>query len=225
VLRDFEKMILNHLSRYPSGLTITDISKGIKASRNTVSKYISILEIKEEVFTRKVGAYTLYYNSERNFLPRENILNFYKVLISCLKTKYPYNEAFFKEIGKKIGNSYTMPIGSSLIKEFDSKKNASIKDFLTMFGDFYSYLDFLQGSINISQIKFNEQGNKAIYRFKDSILLEDTDDFIYHFYTVCGLIELTLTRELKKTVNCNVEKINISTQKDESFIEISLEII
>ena len=45
-------------------------------------------------------------------------------------------------------------------------------------------------------IKIEKSRNKAIYRFKNSELLEDSDDFIYHFYTVCGFIENTLSREL-----------------------------
>lgn len=40
--------ILDYIRKDPSGVTITDAQKGIGASRNTLSKYISILEAKEK---------------------------------------------------------------------------------------------------------------------------------------------------------------------------------
>ena len=53
---DFERQILDTIRNHPGGLTITDIAKIKSYSRNTVSKYVSVLELKDQVSSRKIGA-------------------------------------------------------------------------------------------------------------------------------------------------------------------------
>ena len=55
---DYKSQILDVLSDYVSGLTIRDISTKIKVHRNTVSKYLNIMEVEGSVKKKKVEAST-----------------------------------------------------------------------------------------------------------------------------------------------------------------------
>jgi predicted transcriptional regulator len=58
---DFKSRIIEVLKKYPEGLTIQDISKILKAHRQTVSKYILVLEAVGLVYRRRIGPITLNY--------------------------------------------------------------------------------------------------------------------------------------------------------------------
>ena len=98
---DYETEILECIRENPSGVNITDISNKKEFSRNTVSKYVSILELKKKTFKRKVGAYHLYFSAEKSYFPKEIIISYYKALLSGLKKNYPRAEETFKDIGRK----------------------------------------------------------------------------------------------------------------------------
>jgi hypothetical protein len=66
--------------------------------------------------------------------------------------------------------------------------------------------------------------HKVVYRIKNSEFLADSDDFIYYFYIVCGITEGVYYRGLDVKITCNIENIQISNNKEESFVDISLEI-
>lgn len=53
------------LTGHPDGLSITDIAGTLKINRNTVSKYMDILQIQGAADGRKVGTSKVYYISER----------------------------------------------------------------------------------------------------------------------------------------------------------------
>ena len=56
---EYESEIVDYIRGKTDGVTITDIAKDKKYSRNTVSKYVSLLILKKKIFSRKVGAYKL----------------------------------------------------------------------------------------------------------------------------------------------------------------------
>ena len=98
--RDLESEILEYIREKQGGVTITEIAKKRGFSRNTVSKYISILEIKKKIFGKKFGSYHLYFSTEMNLFSRLFILAYYKAILAGLKDKYPNDGEVFKEIGR-----------------------------------------------------------------------------------------------------------------------------
>ncbi|MCF2138184.1 MAG: PAS domain-containing protein [Candidatus Thorarchaeota archaeon] len=57
--------IIKILGDNPIGLTISDISRIIGVSRNTVSKYVQTLEAREEIAHKEVGSAKLFYLASR----------------------------------------------------------------------------------------------------------------------------------------------------------------
>ncbi len=224
--RDFQQEILVCITKNIFGVTVQDIADQIRASRNTISKYIFQLELEKKVIKKKVGTYFLYFIPERDFVQRKIVNDFYKGVLFSLKRNFPNQESIFKKIGRDIGDYYKIPLDyiRGLTKESYSVKDVPIKAFLEIFGEFYPYFDVFQSICDISIIGIDSQGNKATYRFNHSNLLEDTDEFIYHFYIISGIIETTFSRELHRRVLCDVVKINISEIKANSFLDISIEI-
>ena len=67
--------ILAALRAYPQGLTLLDLSKILGVHRQTIAKYILVLEAHDLIYRRKIGPATLQYLKE-NFVPLDlkNIL-------------------------------------------------------------------------------------------------------------------------------------------------------
>ncbi len=222
---DYETKIMDCIRENPSGITITDIAKEKGYSRNTISKYVSMLEIKQKIFKRKVGAYNLYFSSKKSFFPKEIISSYYKALLSGLKKNFPNNEEVFKDIGRSSLEYIDFSFGPTVKKGLKNLRNISIpKIYFEVFGKFYPSYDILQPSIEISEPIMDESGNRAVYRFTNSEFLDKTKDFIYHFYIVSGIIEALWEREVGRPVECKVEKINVANKKEDAFFELSIEI-
>ncbi len=222
---EYELEILECIRENPSGVTITDISKEKKFSRNTVSKYVTVLEVKEKVFRKKIGAYNIYFSTEKTYFPKEIILSYYKSILSGLKENFPDSEEIFKQIGKKSLEFIDFSFGQTILKGLRGLRgNPILKLYFKVFSEFYPSYDILQPSIEISEPRFNKTGTKAYYRFTNSEFVENSDDFIYHFYIVTGIIEALWERELEKQVACNVENVYVSDKVGESFVELSIEV-
>ena len=206
---EYEEMILDYVKQYPSGITITDISKGINVSRITVNKYVLVLEAKEKLFSKTIGAYKLYFASERQFIPKRAIIAFYQGLLSGIATEISENrETVFKNIGLNMDKFITFPVGSRFPKEIRQSKNGSYGELFQYYAEIYDSMDYVIEEFAEIEVTINEKGNKAIYTFKDVELLEKDNNFIVHFYIVSGMIQKTLSKLLNKKVICNVEKIS-----------------
>ena len=222
---EYEFEILECIRNHPGGMTITDIADLKSYSRNTVSKYVSILELKNLVFTRKIGAYKLYFSAASSFLPNKTVLSYYKSLLTGLKEFFPNKAQAFKEIGKMGANKIDFAFGPKVYRQLKSFKGHPISTIhLEVFKDFYPTYDIFQPNIEISVLSSNVEEKKATYRFKNSIFLENSEDFIYHIYIACGITEGVLERELKRPVECNVEEIYVSKDKEESYFDLSIKI-
>ncbi|MFX0188537.1 MAG: helix-turn-helix domain-containing protein [Candidatus Hodarchaeota archaeon] len=222
---EYEFEILECIRNHPGGLTITDIADLKSYSRNTVSKYVSILELKTLVFSRKIGAYKLYFSSDISFIPSKTVLSYYKALLTSLKEHFPNKEQIFKKIGKLESSKIDFAFGPKVYKQLKSFKDHAITTIhLEVFKDFYPTYDIFQPDIEISILKADPERKKAIYRFKNSVFLEDSDDFIYHIYIACGITEGVLEKELKTMVECNVEEIHVAKNKEESYFDLSIQI-
>lgn len=220
---NYKSKLLDQLSEFPSGLTITELSNQTKIHRNTVSKYLSILEAEGLVKKKNISAARLYFSEKRRFLRKDLVNSFLQALLIALKNKFSDQEQIFKEVGNEITKFFEFPLGKEYFEEFEKVKDISnTKIHLKLFQKFYNSFDFFQDDLDISIIDLHE--DKAIYRLKKSEFLESSDDFIYYFYIVCGITEGVYLQKLNKKVICNVEKINISSNKEESYIDISLEI-
>ena len=220
---DYKSKILNTLSDSASGLTITEISSKARIHRNTVSKYLGILEAEELVKKKDIGAARLYYSKKRKFIRKKLVNQFIQALLYALKSKLPNKEELCKEVGLKILDHFEFSLGDAYRKEIEKlRKNSDTKAYLKLFREFYNSFDFFQDDIDISILELYQ--NKVLYRIKNSEYLDNTDDFIYFFYVVCGITEGIYLRNLDMKVICNVEDIHISSNKEESHIDISLEI-
>jgi len=62
---------------------------------------------------------------------------------------------------------------------------------------------------------------RAIYKFSNSEFLEILRN---HFHMAVSIMETILTREIGGTVECFIEDIHISDNKEDSYVEISVNI-
>jgi len=216
---DWENKILKLLLQKPLGLTITDIAKGIDTSRITVSKYLTSLLAKEEVFAKEIGVYKLYFSSERSFVPMDLLKKFYIGLLNGLTAKNLTKEDF-KEFGYSIANSLGKTPGSGLPDNVIPLEGESFKPFLKYFGTYLHYFDIIYDKNIIVEDNINEDGFSARYTLSNIDLLELSSNFIYHFHILSGVIEKFLSRTLEKEVSCTVKE----TDLDEKTLEISIKI-
>ncbi len=223
---NYEREILDQLMKNPSGLTITDLTTNLAHSRNTISKYVSTLEIKGEIFSKKIGAYALYFSSKRDFFPKKLIIDYYKALLYNLKEYFPKKEQMFKEIGKNLDKIFHLKLDYlPLVKEnLPSLEKVPPKVILKTIGEFYPQFDVFQESLILSDMNIDDSETRATFRFRNSDFIKEGESFNYHFYLVCGLMESILKRELKREVKCDIEKINLFNKKEESYVDISIEI-
>jgi len=219
----YKSIILETLDDFPSGLTITDLSDKTGAHRNTVSTHLRSLENEGLVSKKEIGSAHLYFSKRREYLSKALVNSFLQALLSGLKDKFPNREIIFKEIGYEILKKFQFPISNAYIEEFKkARKSRDQISQLKLFEKFYNSYDFFQDDINISIQKLSQ--NKAIIRLSNSEYLKDTDEFIYFFYIACGITEGIYLDNLNKKVLCNVEKIHVSKEKEDSYIDISLKI-
>jgi DNA-binding IclR family transcriptional regulator len=59
--KETKDRIMSFLNKRPVGLTIRDIAKAIGAHRQTVAKYVLVLEAEGKVHRRVVGSASLHY--------------------------------------------------------------------------------------------------------------------------------------------------------------------
>jgi hypothetical protein len=217
---EYEELILDYVKEYPSGLTITDISKGLGISRITINKYILVLEAKEKVFSKSIGAYTLFFAVKRTFLPWRTIASYYQGLLSGFSEELQDNkEEAFKRIGFNMNRFLTFPVGSGFPKEIRKPENGSYRKLFEFYAESYNTMDYMIDTDTEIEVEINDEENQAKLIFKDIDLLDENRDFAYHFYIICGMIEKNLEILIKKKVKCKVERVY------QNNVEISIKII
>jgi DNA-binding transcriptional regulator YhcF (GntR family) len=220
---DYKAKILTKLEDSASGLTIIELANKTGIHRNTVSKYLLSLESDGLVKKKEIGAARLYVSTKRKYLRRKLVNSFIQALLYGLKTNFPNNQEVFKNVGRNLLEHFEFSLGDAYASEFEKiKANSNSDTYLELFKDFYNAFDFFQDDLDISLVELSP--HKVIYRIKNSEFLENSDDFIYYFYIVCGITEGIYMRGLDVKITCNIEHIQISDNKKESFIDISLKI-
>lgn len=213
--------ILECIGHNPGGVTVSDIANFTKFSRNTISKYVSILELKKQIFSKKIGAYKLFFTTKRSYIPLELAISYYKALISRFKKYIPNTEGLAKKIGKEAVNDIKFTFGPSVLKQMRSLKDNPIsRVHLESFKSFYPVYDPFSPEIEISIIDIDPKGKSATFRFKNSPFLLDTKDFDYHIYIIAGITEGILERELKMDVLCEIKEVNPSKRKENAYFDI-----
>jgi len=119
---EFKFNILNQLEDSASGLTITELSKKLNFHRNTVSKYLGILEAEGLVKKKDIGAALLYFSAKRKYLRRKLVNSFMKALLYGLKSNFPDNNEIFKNVGRILLDYFQFSLGDAYTKEFEKIK-------------------------------------------------------------------------------------------------------
>ena len=219
-IKDFKKRILRILNEKPSGLTIKDIAEDINAARNTVSKYLGILEATNKVFTKKVGVYKLYFSSERGMVSKKLMLSFYMGLLSGLKHEIKDSEKF-KNIGLIIAEQLGFPLGFSYSSEHPNDiKLPNIERFFSYIGNSIFFIDFI---FEIRpDIKTEVNGNVATFTMTNIKLFDKSENFDVHFHIVSGVVEGVISKSLKRKVRSNIEYIDVKNKSVQLSLEIDL---
>ncbi|MCP4760176.1 MAG: hypothetical protein GY870_00245 [archaeon] len=214
--RDYKKEILFFLLRNPSGSTITDIANGIKTSRITAGKYIGILEAKNKITVKQIGAYKLYYNVERGLIPKTIMISYYLGIIQGLKEEFTDYKKF-KQIGRKIADNLNFPYGSLFPAAVNPRKGATPSSFFNYVGNNLSLLDVVYEKRPKISIELEEDG--ASYIFSEINTFDKSKDFDVHFFIMSGLIEKLISKFFPK-VKCDVEEIDL----ERGYVKLKLNI-
>ena len=105
-----------------------------------------------------------------------------------------------------------------------TRYNRILKLYCDVFGKYYPFFNIIQPTIELSVKKKGGTNDKLTLKFTNSEFLENTDDFIYHFYILTGIIEAFRKKDVDRTVKYNIETIYVSDKKKNSFIELSVEV-
>lgn len=222
---DHEQEILECVRDNPGGVTVSDIVNFTNFSRNTVSKYVSILGLKKEIFSKNIGAYRLYFASKKRYIPLEFAISYYKALISRIKKYVPETKDLAKKIGKDAVNDIKFTFTPNIYKQMKSLKDNPIsRVHLESFKNFYPVYDPFSPDIDISIINFDLEEKSATFRFKNSPFLSDTNEFDYHIYIICGITEGILERELKTKALCEIKEIHPSINKKDAYFDIIIKL-
>ena len=222
---DYEKRILDCLSENVFGLTITAIAEKTNISRNTVYRYVGILETQGTIYNKRVGTYNLYFSKKKSMLFRETVTSFFKALLLCLKEEFPEKEEFFKECGKKIGESYTPPFADKGREQFGKLEDLSDVEVLESVEMWVPFFNILFDTIELSNIEINEEKKEGIYTFNNSEMLESSDDHIYYFYIQAGMVEKRLSMITHKNVRCDVLDFRLFDDKENNYIKYRLRLV
>ena len=203
---NYEELILEYLRENPSGSTLTDIITALKISRGTGSKYVSVLEAKEKVINKRIGAYNFYFASAPSYVPVRTIVLFYEGLLKELnKNSNNKEEKYFKELGYKISENFNALFSSNLTIPEDTSNYSVL---LKVLARLYPSIDVMQyRGIKISA-DINNTGTKADYHLQNIKLFDESNDFLFHFYIISGILEKQLKRLLHKEVKTNIDNYN-----------------
>ena len=209
---DWEKEIVEYLKEHPSGCTITEIAAkegGLDTTRITVSKYINGLVLKNQVYSKKVGVYNLYYSVERQTIPIKLVRTYYLGVLTGLKENFIDEDdpAELKEFGHIIAETILISVDEQFPDDVKKSLNTFLA-FLNFFPKIYPKLDFLYDKSWIIEEKINEGESKAEYVLKDVNILEISDVFSLHFYIMAGLLEKVISIGLNFEIICDILEID-----------------
>ena len=229
IVIDYETEILDYIRENPSGVTITDISNAMTYSRNTVSKYSAILQLKGKIYSKAVGRYNLLFSTKKAFIPKNIIISMNKALFLALKNKLPDNERLYIEIGKELQKNFDYRYNKGFFENDVKKKEGlhKLKDYkphFEYFVEIFNSSNILQDSAQAMLLRYENDEKIAIYRIQNSEFLENNDDYVFYFYMIAGIIEAYLGEEMNRKVTCEILEINPSEKMEDSYVDLSISI-
>ena len=209
---DWEKEIVEYLKEHSSGCTITEIADkdgGLDTTRITVSKYINGLVLKNQVYSKKVGVYNLYYSVERQTIPIKLVRMYYLGVLTGLKETFIDEDdpAELKEFGHIIAETILLNVDEQFPDDVKKSLNTFLA-FLNYFPKIYPKLDFLYDKNWIIEEEINEGETKAEYTLENVNILAISDVFSLHFYIMAGLLEKVISIGLNFEIICDILEIN-----------------
>ncbi len=220
---DYKSEILEYISDHPYGVNISEISEDKGFARNTVYKYLDELTDDNLIYKKEIGVYALYYSKDKSILIKDGIVSFFKGLLANIKNVYPDQEDVYKLIGRNIADSMKIPFTAEGREYLKSLKSASDIELIEAIPNYIAYFNILQDSVNIDDIDIKKKEKRAIVTFKNSDMLGNTDDYIYYFYLLMGIIERKLSEYTGKEVKFDVTKYETFEEKENSFINFSFD--
>jgi len=215
--------LLKILEDYPFGLTISELSEKSRLHRNTVSKYLNVLEVEKFVNKKEIGRAQLYFTSKRKYLRRDLVNSFLKALLHGFKQKFGDTSDTYKEVGHILVDNFQFPIGEKYSEEFKrAKKTQDPIPKLKLFQHFYNSFDLFQDDLDISLIKLDKK--EVIYRLKNSEFLDLEGKYITFFYIAFGITEAIYKENLKLDIKCDLIDYHFSKKDKNGYLDISLKL-
>ncbi|MBD3227516.1 MAG: winged helix-turn-helix transcriptional regulator [Candidatus Lokiarchaeota archaeon] len=218
-LNKFERKIINFLKTKPSGSTISDIARGVDISRTTATKYVDIMEKKEIIYKKKIGNYVLCFTSDRDFLPKQEIIESYKGFLYGLKKIFPSKKKEMKKIGRAITDYYIISfdyIMDSIKDSLSGKNKFSLKNIVEIFENIIPYQTIFQDPIKLLAISVNEKGKEFKLKYGGSEFLKE--DLEYHLYVLTGYIEALYEKAFGREIHCDIDEIKYPENDEESYM-------
>lgn len=222
--RDYEQEILQCLVDDVYGLTVLELAERIGASRNTVYRYLAILEGKGLVFKKEVGAYNLYFSTEGRKISSDIVNAYYKGLLVAISQDLPFNPSRFKKYGRIISKYVDLPHEMEDYEQLLQLKKPLDTKNLEILSSFIPYFSILHDKLNLKDIVANKEKKEIIFHFINSDMLTEDKSYIYHFFILSGFIEAKIRQKTHKQVRCDVLDYKISEVPEENYIKLALEL-
>ncbi len=222
---NYKEDILRVLAENLMGETVTGISKTLGISRNTVSKYLCILEAQQLINKQDVGAYSLYFTKERSSFPQNLTIMFFRGFLAGLKKVFPGHLDSFKDIGREIEQYISFPlIGGEIDQVKTWLQNLTNKEFFDAFLFLLPRLFIIAENVRVKNMVIDPKFETAMYILADTPLLDD-ETYLYGFYVLAGFIESHFRLKYNKNLICDVVECKFSRKGEDTFAKISVKII
>lgn len=203
------------LDSYPFGYTLMELYKNFKnehgiGSRNTLKKYLKILEERGEIQISKIGGYKVF-RSKNQFSMKSIFKNYpllEKISINLFSALTRVLNEELDEKGKLIGQE--MAKSSPVMESKAIKQFQKSKDFLKVI-PFKQFIESLSEKTILehkTDVEFVAKENEASLTFKDTKPLRSGAWIFY--YIIAGMIETNLNEIFNQQVTVNVYSINES---------------
>ncbi len=222
--RDYDQEILKCLEEGVMGLTITDIAKVLGISRNTVSKYLKVLEIRELVSAQDVGVYRLYFLKTQRAIPPNVLNSLFWGVIAGLKKVFPDHPELFKKVGGEIDKSLNFPlIGGKLDEIIAWLSQITNKQFFDAVGFLLPRIFFIAENAYVKSFTI-ERDDRAVYLLTNTTLLQK-QDYLYALYIMAGFLESYFWSKYKKKIVCDILDCSFSPFPSEGCVKIAIHVL
>ncbi len=221
--RDYDQEIIKCLEEGVMGLTITDIAKTLGISRNTVSKYLKVLEVRDIVSAQDVGVYRLYFSKNQRAIPPNMLNSLFWGVIAGLKKVFPDHPEMFKKLGGEIDKSLTFPLIGGKLEEIIAWLNQiTNKQFYDAVAFLLPRIFFIAENAYVKSFTI-ERDDRAVYLLTNTTLMQK-EDYIYALYIMAGFLESYFWSKYKKKITCDILDCCFSPFPGEGYVKIGVQV-